>query len=87
MRQEAMNTANFLSIPAAMFPDQEATVFEGKRLTYGEVLHRVRRLASALKGLGVKPGERVAVLQTNSNQYIEAYYATATMGGTFVPLN
>lgn len=82
-----MNTANFLSIPATMFPDQEIIVFEGKRLTYGETLDRVRRLASALWGLGVKPGDRVAVLQTNSNQYVEAYYATATIGGTFVPLN
>lgn len=82
-----MNTANFLSIPATMFPDQEIIVFEGKRLTYGETLDRVRRLASALWGLGVKPGDRVAVLQTNSNQYVETYYATATIGGTFVPLN
>jgi acyl-CoA synthetase (AMP-forming)/AMP-acid ligase II len=70
-----------------MFADQEIIVFEGKRFTYGETLDRVRRLASALQGLGVKPGDRVAVLQTNSNQYIEAYYATATIGGTFVPLN
>ena len=29
----------------------------------------------------------MAVLQTNSNQFIEAYYATATIGATFVPLN
>jgi acyl-CoA synthetase (AMP-forming)/AMP-acid ligase II len=82
-----MNTANFLSIPATMFADQEIIVFEGKRFTYGETLDRVRRLAHALRGLGVKPGDRVAVLQTNSNQYVEAYYATATIGGTFVPLN
>ena len=50
-----MNTANFLSIPATMFADQEIIVFEGKRFTYGETLDRVRRLASALQGLGVKP--------------------------------
>jgi len=82
-----MNTANFLSIPAMMFPDQELIVFEGTRLTYATALERVRRLATSLQKLGVKPGDRIAALQTNSNQFIETYYATATLGGTFVPLN
>ncbi len=82
-----MNTANFLSIPGMMFPDQELIVFEGTRLTYASVLERVRRLATSLQKLGVKPGDRVAALQTNSNQFIETYYATATLGATFVPLN
>ena len=82
-----MNTANFLSIPSTMFPDQEILVFEGTRLTYGQELERVRRLASMLRDLGIKPGDRVAMLQTNSHQFIEAYYATATLGATFVPLN
>ena len=82
-----MNTANFLSIPGMMFPDQELIVFEGTRLTYASALERVRRLATSLQKLGVKPGDRVATLQTNSNQFIESYYATATLGATFVPLN
>src|SRR5438105_4846832 len=77
-----MNTANFLSIPSTMFPDQEILVFEDTRLTYGQELERVRRLASMLRDLGIKPGDRVAMLQTNSHQFIEAYYATATLGGT-----
>ena len=40
-----MNTANFVSIPASMLPDQEVLVFGSKRLTYGELLSRIRRLA------------------------------------------
>ncbi|MGE0822835.1 MAG: long-chain-fatty-acid--CoA ligase [Candidatus Binatia bacterium] len=82
-----MNTANFLSIPSMMFPDQEILVFEGNRLTYASALDRVRRLATSLRDLGVKAGDRVAALQTNSNQFVETYYATATLGATFVPLN
>jgi acyl-CoA synthetase (AMP-forming)/AMP-acid ligase II len=82
-----MNTANFLSIPSMMFPEQEIIVFEGTRLTYGDALDRVRRLASSLRDLGVQPGDRVAALQTNCNQFVETYYATATLGATFVPLN
>jgi acyl-CoA synthetase (AMP-forming)/AMP-acid ligase II len=82
-----MNTANFLSIPSMMFPDQEILVFEGTRLTYGNALDRVRRLASSFRELGIQPGDRVAALHTNCNQFIETYYATATLGATFVPLN
>ncbi len=82
-----MNTANFLSIPAAIFPDQEILVFEGARFTYGETLARVRRLAAALADLGLGRGDRIAALDTNSHHYLEAYYAAATLGATFVPLN
>jgi len=64
-----MNTANFLRIPASMFPEAEILIFENTRLTYGQMLERVQRLASSLQALRVKPGERIAVLQTNSHQY------------------
>lgn len=82
-----MNTAQFISIPSMMFSDQEILSFEDTRLTYGELSARVKRLAGGLREHGVEPGDRVAVLQTNCNQYVEAYYATATLGATFVPLN
>lgn len=82
-----MNTANFLSLPAAMFEDQEILVFGSHRATYGQLLSRVRRLASALASRGVGIGDRVGVLATNSHEYVECYYAAAMAGATFVPLN
>jgi len=42
-----MNTANFLSIPAMMFADQEILVYGKHRRSYGELLSRVRRLAAS----------------------------------------
>jgi acyl-CoA synthetase (AMP-forming)/AMP-acid ligase II len=82
-----MNTVSFLAIPASIVPDQEALVFEGERFTYAEALSRVRRLAAVLRGFGVGPGTRVAALHTNTNRFVEAYYATAMLGGVFIPLN
>jgi acyl-CoA synthetase (AMP-forming)/AMP-acid ligase II len=82
-----MNTANFVSIPASMLPDQEVLVFGSKRLTYGELLSRIRRLAGALRALGVERGQAVAALDTNSADYVVTYYAAATIGAVFVPLN
>src|SRR5262245_61201469 len=82
-----MNTISFLSIPAGIVPEQEALVCEGTRLSYAEVLSRARRLAGALARLGVGRGTRVAALGVNCHRSVEAYYATATLGGVFIPLN
>src|SRR5262245_14986430 len=82
-----MNTVGFLTIPASIVPEQEALVFEQQRFPYAEVEARVRRLAGALARLGVGRGTRVAVLHTNSHRYVEAYYATALLGGVFIPVN
>jgi acyl-CoA synthetase (AMP-forming)/AMP-acid ligase II len=82
-----LNTTEFLTITSAICPDRTAIVFEGKRLTFSELSERANRLANALAGLGIKKGDRVAILQVNCNQYVEAYYGVAKTGAIFVPLN
>jgi acyl-CoA synthetase (AMP-forming)/AMP-acid ligase II len=82
-----VNTSNFVSIPASMFADQEILVFENERLTYGQLWADIQRLANALRALDVGRGDCVAVLQTNSHRYVEAYYAAAAIGAVFLPLN
>ncbi len=82
-----MNTSNFVSIPASMFADQEILVFEGERRTYGQLWEEIQRLANVLRERGIGRGDCVAVLQTNSHQYVEAYYAVALLGAVFLPLN
>ncbi|HXF50754.1 MAG TPA: AMP-binding protein, partial [Dehalococcoidia bacterium] len=82
-----MNTFEFLQISAMTVPDREALVCNGTRRTYAETLQRVIRLANALRELGVGPRTTVAVMSTNSAEYVEVYYATAKLGATFVPLN
>jgi acyl-CoA synthetase (AMP-forming)/AMP-acid ligase II len=82
-----VNTADLLTIPASIVPDQEIMVFGDRRQTYQETMTRVQRLAGALAALGISKGERVAVLDTNSSHYVEAYFATSLLGAIFVPLN
>jgi len=82
-----MNTTDFLSIATAICPDRDATVFDGKRETYFQTSERVNRLSNALIRLGVKKGDRVAILQVNCPEIVESYFATAKLGGIFVPLN
>src|SRR5687768_5924811 len=82
-----MNLAELLEIAASMFPEREFLRFEGAGTSYEAFQERVGRTATALTGLGVEPGDRVAVLQTNTPAVAEALYATAAIGGVFVPLN
>ncbi|MFC1992082.1 class I adenylate-forming enzyme family protein [Chloroflexota bacterium] len=82
-----MNTAEFLSIASAICPEKGAIVFEDNRYTFSQLNERVNRLANALLKLGVQKGDRVAMLQVNTNQCVEAYFAVARAGAIYVPLN
>jgi len=57
------------------------------RVTYGQVIDRVRRLAVALQDLGVTPGDRVATLAWASQEHLEAYLAIPSMGAVLHTLN
>lgn len=56
-------------------------------LTWSELRDRVARLAGGLFEVGVKLGDRVALLGLNSAAYLEAMFAVPWVGGIVVPLN
>ena len=82
-----MNTIDFLNIATAICPDRPAIVFEDKRYTFSQLAERVNRLGNALSKLGLSKGDRVAMLQVNCNQCVEAYFAAAKLGAIYMPLN
>ncbi len=61
-------------------PDRIALEDMRRRLTYGEVAERTRRLAGALAERGVGRGTRVAVLSENRAEYLEVFLAAARLG-------
>ncbi|HSN34316.1 MAG TPA: AMP-binding protein, partial [Ideonella sp.] len=58
-----------------------------RRQTYGEVVRRTRALASALRKLGLKKGERVATLCWNHHAHLECYFGIPAAGGVMHTLN
>jgi fatty-acyl-CoA synthase len=50
------------------------------RTNYGEIAERARRLASALQGLGLQAGDRVATLAWNTYRHLEIYYGVTCSG-------
>jgi long-chain acyl-CoA synthetase len=67
--------------------DGTASVFAGRRPSWGEFEARAARLAAGLLKLGIGPGDRVAILALNCDRYLEFFYAVAWAGAVFVPVN
>ncbi len=82
-----MHTGDFLAKAEARFPDHVAVVFQDTRLTTRELLDRVYRLSNGLLGLGLRKGDRVAVLLNNCHQSVECFYGIACAGLVLVPMN
>ncbi|MGP3667723.1 MAG: long-chain-fatty-acid--CoA ligase [Candidatus Bathyarchaeota archaeon] len=57
------------------------------RLNYGKVYERVCAMANALQDLGVKPGDRVAMLGWNDHRYFESYFSIPGLGAVMLQLN
>lgn len=72
---------------AQKFPDQEAILFMGKRITYQELCNDVYRLANSLQDLGIQKGDRVAIMLPNCPQAVIAYYAVLMIGAIVVQVN
>ena len=82
-----MNTTEFLNVTSLIVPDRTAIVFDGKRFSFSELSERVNKLANGLQNLGVGKGDRIAAMQVNCNEYIEAYFAAAKLDAVYVPMN
>ncbi|HEY2724134.1 MAG TPA: class I adenylate-forming enzyme family protein [Pseudonocardiaceae bacterium] len=70
-----------------IYPDRIAVTSEDAQLTYRELGDRTRSLATALHNLGIRQGDRVAVLSETRPEYVETYAALARLGATTLALN
>ena len=82
-----MQMTSMLRRAAQINPNGIATIFEDRKTSWSQILDRVARLAGALQGLGMEPGDRVALLSLNSDRFIEYFFATVWGGGAMMPMN
>lgn len=82
-----LNIPFILEKALSLYENKEAVVCSGKRFTYGRFGERVFKLSRLLKKMGVRPGERIAILHRNSHHYLEVYFAAAQIGAILNPLN
>jgi HIP---CoA ligase len=72
---------------ADRFGDAEAVVDDELRLTFSDLVARVRTAAGAYLEAGLAKGDRVAIWAPNSADWIIAAFGLLTAGGTLVPVN
>lgn len=70
-----------------LYADRTALIDGDARYTYRQAAERVRRLASGLLSLGLKPGDHIAILANNSHRYWETYFVADLAGMPLAPLN
>jgi acyl-CoA synthetase (AMP-forming)/AMP-acid ligase II len=82
-----MQITSIIRRAAQINPKGIATIYEGRQQTWTQMLDRVACLAAGLQKLGMKSGDRVALLSLNSDRFIEYYFAIVWGGGAMMPMN
>ena len=78
---------SFLERSADVFREKSAVVYGDRSYTYPEMRARVRRLATALRGVGIAKGDRVAIICPNTPPMLEAHYGVPLAGAILVSIN
>ncbi len=83
------NIGLLLAKRAALSPHMDGIVEveRERRFTFPGVNARCNRIANGLVSLGVRPGDRVALLLMNGVEFVESFFAVAKIGAIVVPLN
>src|SRR4051812_41084485 len=77
----------FLGRSAEVYPDKTAIVYGDRRYTYREFAAEATRVAHALRGSGVEPGDRIAYLLPNIPEMLVAHFAVPLAGAVLVAIN
>lgn len=82
-----LNLGQMVKMNTKKFPNHIALKDKDRSLTYPELNKRVNKLAHSLLDLGLKKGDKFAVLLENSIEIVEAYIAAAKTGLIVVPVH
>ncbi|WP_338667478.1 AMP-binding protein [Pseudodesulfovibrio methanolicus] len=82
-----MTLKDLLSRSVERYAERTALSFvDGEPMTYGRFGERVEELQTVLRGLGIKPEDKIALIGENMPNWAIAYFAATTMGAIVVPI-
>ncbi|WLR50158.1 long-chain-fatty-acid--CoA ligase [Bacillus tianshenii] len=87
IEQDGKALHHYLQDTAEAFPKKKALYFFGFEMTYKDLYSQVRKFADYLRNLGLKKGDRAAIMLPNCPQGVISYYAVLMAGGTVVQMN
>ena len=76
-----------LQISALRYPQKVALVFMGRTWTYSQLQFEAEKIASALRKMGVKKGDRVVLDMQNCPQLVITHFAILRLDAVVVPVN
>jgi len=82
-----MNLRLMLEAAARRYGGKTAVAMDNSRLSYAQLDEAANKVANALLGVGVKKGDRVAMLLPNSPEFAAIYFGVVKIGGIAVPLD
>jgi long-chain acyl-CoA synthetase len=82
-----LNLAMLLEHHARLHPEREAVVAGAVRLSYERLNEMACRVAGALRAMGVRPGDHVALTCPHTPHFPNAYFGILEAGAAVVPLN
>lgn len=83
----SMTFGNLIDEMAERYPDREALVFNNGRLTYLQLKQTVDKFAKSLISIGLKKGDKLAMILSNRTEWIVAALGCAKIGVVSVPLS
>ncbi len=90
IQREILNpplVADLIREQARRQPDATGLIFEGRRISYGEMDARSNRAAQGLLALGVKRGDRIAWLARNVATFWDTLFGAMKIGAVMTPIN
>ncbi|HPN86364.1 MAG TPA: AMP-binding protein [Smithellaceae bacterium] len=82
-----MNMERMLQETTGRYPENPAIIYEGKRISYETLNRFVESLARHLQELGIRKGDKVAIMLANCPEFIISYFAALRLGAVAVTLN
>jgi long-chain acyl-CoA synthetase len=82
-----LNLAILLEESARRTPGKTAVILDSIRLNYAELNGAANKIANGLTKLGIRPGDKVAIMLPNTPHFPMCYYGILKAGATVVPLN
>ena len=76
-----------LQARAELTPDDRFLHFDGAERSFGQTLNAAHQAAAALAAVGIRQGDRVALMLPNSLEFLDLWFGAALLGAVFVPIN
>ncbi|MDE2014805.1 MAG: acyl-CoA synthetase, partial [Alphaproteobacteria bacterium] len=84
---QPLTPLSFLERTARVFPERTAIIHGRQHISYAAFYTRAKKLASALVSRGIRKGDTVAVMMSNTPAMLEAHYGVPMTGGVLTTLN